>query len=316
MSRNNSSSNGIGNGNGNSGGIQMPAPPPLFLSKRVTAFLNANLSSHIRMAALTTPAGRLLAHASQLPASVLRRQCGVAASLWALHSPPPPADHQQNNEGSEGGKGKERGGKPAPAPAITVQLDSGAVFVIRRLRCGMLFVCMGGNIGTGSSRGSETPHQQQHQQPQLQRQDSSTSGIIVDGGGGESVLPPPATLGLTTTTGDKMFLAPPPGSVSPTPLGSPSDVGSVLSAHHAAGWTTGSISTAGAAGNGPLSPVSVLAMRRRVEELARVLDERLGALCVPEEGIGISYSAGAGYQGTTTVGNGGGGGGQGGVEVH
>jgi hypothetical protein len=38
-------------------------------------------------------------------------------------------------------------------------------------------------------------------------------------------------------------------------------------------------------------------MRRQVEDLARWLDERLGGLCVPEEGIGIATGSGGGGMG-------------------
>lgn len=50
-------------------------------------------------------------------------------------------------------------------------------------------------------------------------------------------------------------------------------------------------------------------MRRHVEELARWLDERLGGLCVPEEGIGMGMGVGVGIEGGM------GGGGVGGLEV-
>jgi hypothetical protein len=80
----------------------------------------------------------------------------------------------------------------------------------------------------------------------------------------------------------------PPGA----PVGSPSE-SSVFSAHTT--HTTGS-STA----------VGVSLMRRQVEELARWLDERLGPLCVPEEGIGIPLTPGlggsAGPEGSTSIG--------------
>ncbi|KAK3945643.1 hypothetical protein QBC46DRAFT_95633 [Diplogelasinospora grovesii] len=150
--------------------MSMPPPPPLLLTKRVTAFLHANLqnqslpgsSQRLHTTALTTPGGKLLAHAStaNLPARALRRQCAVAASLWALHAPNTPfseavhssssSTHSQSDHGHGGSRSGSSGGGAA---AITVQLDSGMVFVIRRLECGMLFVAMGGAAPSdGSSR--------------------------------------------------------------------------------------------------------------------------------------------------------------------
>lgn len=47
-------------------------------------------------------------------------------------------------------------------------------------------------------------------------------------------------------------------------------------------------------------------MRRHVEELARWLDERLGGLCVPEEGIGIFSASSSSSSVVVGGGNGGG----------
>ncbi|KAJ4293952.1 hypothetical protein N0V88_005466 [Collariella sp. IMI 366227] len=118
--------------------MQMPPPPPLLLTKRVTAFLRANLSPHVHSAMLTTPAGSLLAHASSLPASALRRQAAVAASLWALQGPRDPLVSPAPSNGTvpSGSTLAPRKRAKHRPPTVTVQLDSGAVFVIRRLRCG------------------------------------------------------------------------------------------------------------------------------------------------------------------------------------
>lgn len=59
-------------------------------------------------------------------------------------------------------------------------------------------------------------------------------------------------------------------------VGSPSEVESLISA---GGLTTSSLESASAA--------PVVAMRRHAAELARWLDEKLGTLRVPEEGIGV-----------------------------
>ncbi|KAK5652747.1 hypothetical protein OQA88_9600 [Cercophora sp. LCS_1] len=185
-----------------------PPPPPLLLSKRVTAFLRANLTPQIHCAVLTTPAGHLLVHASSLPAHTLRRQCAVAASLWATN--------------------------PNPSHAVTVQLENGAVFVIRQLACGMLFICMGGDEHSPKSGGSGSVASGQQQQ---------------DGGDGGGV----------GDDGEEATTTPLAGENS-------EEVGSCASG---------------------MSAGSVLAMRRQVEELGRALDARLGALSVPEMGIGV-----------------------------
>ncbi|KAL2187240.1 hypothetical protein L209DRAFT_685483, partial [Thermothelomyces heterothallicus CBS 203.75] len=245
--------------------MQMPPPPPLLLTKRVTSFLRANLSPLIHSAMLTTPAGSLLVHASNLPASALRRQAAVAASLWALQGPSnagPGSTDPATASIPPGSTVRARKGGRHSAPSVTVQLDNGAVFVIRRLRCGMLFICMGGVEGAAPSGNS------------------------------------------TTATP-----APHPGSPYP---GSPSQA-SVLSAHTTGAASTTSASTAtvsAAGGSGSSNSIgggsssssssSVSLMRRHVEELARWLDERLGGLCVSEEGIGTGtgtgYHNGPGHQ--------------------
>ncbi|KAK4201562.1 hypothetical protein QBC40DRAFT_278106 [Triangularia verruculosa] len=254
--------------------LPIPPPPPLLLTKRVTAFLRANLSPSLQAAMLTTPAGNLLAHASSLPASALRRQCAVAASIWALQSQssPPPSEHKTKRHKS--------------TPALTVQLDSGLVFVIRRLKCGMLFVCMG---GSGGQSPSSPPQQQQQQQqnpsisaalsspqptPTAEHSDQQQDGLLHPGSGAQG------DEGTTTTT---------------TPIGSPSansEVGraSVMSAGTTSGQT---ITSQTSTSTTTTSSAGVVLMRRQVEELARWLDDKLGGLCVPEEGIGIDN---LGYQ--------------------
>ncbi|KAL2755969.1 hypothetical protein ACRALDRAFT_1081989 [Sodiomyces alcalophilus JCM 7366] len=180
--------------------------PPLLLTKRLTAFLNANLSSTLHAAFLTTASGKLLAHAAtpsfsssspspgspappgsgnaatissttaspstssiSLPAgvsrpsavSLLRTQATVAASLFALHSasstsipgalPGSSSDSHPDHDALSGTTaasstttttaGKKRNTNKLPL-TITVQLSNG-ILVVRRLRCGLLFVCVG-----------------------------------------------------------------------------------------------------------------------------------------------------------------------------
>ncbi|KAK4242821.1 hypothetical protein C8A03DRAFT_29058 [Achaetomium macrosporum] len=308
--------------------MQMPPPPPLLLTKRVTAFLRANLSAHIHSAMLTTPAGSLLAHASDLPASALRRQAAVAASLWALQgpahgAPPSPGPAQATLPTGSTVRTTRKSGKHAPT--VTVQLDSGAVFVIRRLRCGMLFICMGGSEGAVAA-GRQTPTPPAPHNTRLSRspaptapptpgvsseqaQDAPSSSTNPSNTATPAPQPPtavhthppfiaaaerpppttpPTTTATTTATTTTAATTPaskstsslpvPPGA----PVGSPSE-SSVFSTHTTR--TTGSSAAVTVSGS------SVSLMRRQVEELARWLDERLGPLCVPEEGIGIQTGA-------------------------
>ncbi|EAQ84902.1 hypothetical protein CHGG_08916 [Chaetomium globosum CBS 148.51] len=311
----------------------LPPPPPLLLTKRVTSFLRANLSPHIHSAMLTTPAGSLLAHASNLPASALRRQAAVAASLWALQGPShtgQPSEQATSSIAPGSTVRTRKSGKHSP-PTVTVQLDSGAVFVIRRLRCGMLFICMGGAESAASDRPTPTPPAPhitrlsrspapiasatepptQNQQPPdgaATADPSTTTAKSRPSTPPQPSAPPPTTSTTTTpppptTTTTTTTLTTPTtttttaagggggGAGSTTPLpGSPSQA-SILSTQTA--HTTGGASTASTAtvsGGG----ASASLMRRQVEELARWLDERLGGLCVPEEGIGMGIGGSGG----------------------
>ncbi|KAK3902273.1 hypothetical protein C8A05DRAFT_34024 [Staphylotrichum tortipilum] len=332
--------------------LQMPPPPPLLLTKRVTAFLRANLSPHIHSAMLTTPAGSLLAHASNLPASALRRQAAVAASLWALQAPANTAQPSPGPTGPAIPTGStartRRSGKPA-VPAVTVQLDNGSVFVIRRLRCGMLFICMGGAEGTtgGAASHRPVPHHTRlshtlpvrpsaaDSTPQSQDETLSTATTTTTTATTTTLptdtsppistpppqhqqdQPPPPTITTTTATTPPPTTSPTPPQQTTTlpssapgtnpdlavptpPLGSPSESASIFSTHTA--HTIGAASTTSTATVSGGSSVSM--MRRQVEELARWLDERLGGLCVPEEGVGVGHGSG-GVEGREGNGNGG-----------
>ncbi|KAI1074181.1 hypothetical protein F5B20DRAFT_586510 [Whalleya microplaca] len=182
--------------------MSLSAPtPPLLLTKRLTAFLHTNLTPQIHTALLITLSGKLLAHASPHPVGTLRTQCTVAASLWALYSSPaagttvtdalpPQTAHAQ----------PPTYGPPTPS-AVTLQL-AGAVVVIRLLRCGLLFVCIG---PTTSSEGGEHGAQAQAQahtrpvqtpQPQQQGEAQATTPPLGSPSeAGESV----ASAGAATT---------------------------------------------------------------------------------------------------------------------
>ncbi|KAI1632707.1 hypothetical protein F4809DRAFT_69542 [Biscogniauxia mediterranea] len=229
--------------------MSLAAPtPPLLLTKRLTAFLRSNLTPQIHTALLTTLSGKLLAHASPHSVSTLRTQCTVAASLWALYAASstsaavadalPPSSHGTG----AGGSNSSGSGSGFTSSAITIQL-TGAVVVIRRLRCGLLFVCIG-----PTADGS--------------------------GGGGAGDLTPSLTTRPLQAPGPAADTQPAPTP----PLGSPSEAESVASL---GGATTASIATTSSA-----TASAVVAMRRQAEELARWLNDKLGSLSVPEEGLG------------------------------
>ncbi|KND88198.1 hypothetical protein TOPH_07208 [Tolypocladium ophioglossoides CBS 100239] len=156
--------------------------PPLLLTKRLNAFLHANQTSHLPTLLLTTAHGKLLAHASPHPVALLRTHATVAASLLAIHTsssvdlpsalpgsrtPVPIAsspvlagtddedDDSEDREDSElqsvrdedepeyRAQARRRSAAKLVKPvSITVQLSGGTV-IIRRLKCGLLFVAVG-----------------------------------------------------------------------------------------------------------------------------------------------------------------------------
>ncbi|CCC09891.1 hypothetical protein SMACR_03447 [Sordaria macrospora] len=291
----------------------MPPPPPLLLSKRVTAFLHANLSPYVRTAALTTPAGKLLAHASNgLSAGALRRQCAVAASLWGLHHPsgsgygggdgahaaedhhvigsPTGSTASQSTVGTVRGGAAGGGGglraRPVPGQAVTVQMDNGLVFVIRRLRCGMLFICMGGEEGNGGNGKQSGETEANGEGPPTSQLDPGHQHHLPLRAG-----PHRTPTSSSATSARLKREADLPGEN--TPLSTSNNT--VPSASTSQGSNTNAVNNATAAARGP-SASSVRAMRRQVEELARWLDERLGTLYVPEEGIGLGFGGSPGVE--------------------
>ncbi|KAF6818549.1 hypothetical protein CPLU01_13283 [Colletotrichum plurivorum] len=214
--------------------------PPLLLTKRLTTFLSANLNAHLHTALLATPSGRLLAHASPHPVSLLRTQSTVASSLFALHASTAPdiPDALPSSVSSAPPPTTETDAERGKPLTITVQLAAGVV-VIRRLKCGLLFVCIG---------------------PLAEQIDA-----------------PATTAGASETThgnGERSGGATP--SLAPA---SPSEADSVLS--------VGGITTASLGSVGSVNTAGVVVMRRHAEELARWLDDKLGSLRVPEEGVGV-----------------------------
>lgn len=280
-------------------------PPPLLLTKRLTSFLQLNLSQQITTLLLLSPDGKLLAYASQpqIPVATLRTHGTVAASLYTIHSNgadqdtidaalPPGSRARRTSRGSSSSSKSE-----GPL-AVTIQLESGTVLVIRRLKCGMLFVCMGspaGHDAQGSRPGTQH-QQQQHQQgnihtqahggrgaqqptPKTSQQNLKHPSQSADdaGAGGTNghtpaSSPPPPPTATTPAT-------PYPPSSSTQPLGSPPETASIRSAATgaSAASTSSAVFGAGTAG--------VVATRRHAEELARWLDDKLGALDVPDDGL-------------------------------
>ncbi|KAH8666373.1 hypothetical protein BX600DRAFT_511314 [Xylariales sp. PMI_506] len=242
--------------------MSLSAPtPPLLLTKRLTSFLHANLSPQVHTTLLTTVSGKLLAHASPHPVSLLRTQCTVASSIWSIYAAPGassnlpdtlPAEAQGAAAAAAARKGSTGSiSSSNPPTAVTIQL-TGAVLVVRKLKCGLLFVCMGPAPDPSGSGGGE--------------QNAHAAGA----GSGA---------GAHRNTGTQPVQAPlaPQGDVhSSPPLGSPSEVDSVVSAAP----TVASTTTVGSVSAG-----AVVHVRRQAEELARWLDDKLGTLGIPGEGV-------------------------------
>lgn len=294
-------------------------PPPLLLTKRLTSFLHLNLSATITTLLLLTPSGKLLAYASNPPTPVatLRTHATVAASLYAIHSSGTdretidaalggararPVDDDDDDDDDRrhhdyDDQGRARDASASAPLAVTIQLESGSVLVIRRLRCGMLFVCLGPPESGSPSRPQTMQHQQsqsqsqsQHSQPAQYHRPSLASAI--QGGGGRdapnghhtpSTSPPPSATGPALAPPVLPPAPPPPQQQQQRPhLGSPSEAASILSAATA---QTSTSSVAGSAMFGA-GAAGVMAMRRHAEELARWLDDKLGTLELPGDGLG------------------------------
>lgn len=231
-------------------------PPPLLLTKRLTAFLALNLTPALNTLLLLTLDGKLLAYASNpsLPVTTLRTHGTVAASLYAIHTS---GTDRETVRAALGGRADGGAGHEDGPLAVTIQLESGVVLVIRRLKCAMLFVAMGPpppSPSTESTSRPQTQHQHHHQQ---QAHLQPLAGAITGAA---------AAASAAQTNGGQS----PPLPSSHTDH---ADVASILSA-----GTGASSTTAGSA--------SVMATRRHAEELARWLDEKLGALDLPPMGFG------------------------------
>lgn len=250
--------------------------PPLLLTKRLTSFLHLNLSPQLTTLLLLTPDGRLLAYASQppIPVATLRTHGTVAASLYAIHSNGtdpdtldgalPPGSWESTatrRRRRNSSNAASTGGVPL---AVTIQLESGVVLVIRKLKCGMLFVCMGPPTGESASRPG-TQQQQQQQQHAPNRHHHNPPGANDAAANGHSLSSSPA----------------PPHTLQQHTLGSPPETASIRSA--ATGLTAQTATSSVIFGAGT---VGVMTTRRLAEELARWLDDKLGTLEIPDDGLG------------------------------
>jgi hypothetical protein len=166
------------------------------MSKRISTFLHANLSPQLHTLLLLTPTGKLLSSSSSAPASVLRHQSTLALSLWTLYSPFPGdaiedalPDGDQRQRGRDSERERERG-RDRGTKSILIQMEFG-IMVIRRLRCGLLFVAIGpgptttGSAnGIGSRSGINTPLLQSSPGTPERERDAGAGGI--GGSGGEA----------------------------------------------------------------------------------------------------------------------------------
>ena len=150
---------------------------------------------------------------------------------------------------------------------MSVQL-SGGVLVVRRLRCGLLFVCIG-PVGETTTTATTTTTMGTAMGVGIGAGVGVGEGGSIAAGQREQQGSVPTQEGGNTNGGES------PSQVA----GSPSEGDSVLSAGSA---TTGSNASGGSATTTP----GVVLMRRQVEELARWLDDKLGSLKVPEDGVG------------------------------
>lgn len=271
--------------------------PPLLLAKRLTSFLQANRTPQIPTLLITSPTGKLLAFASSQPVSVLRTHATVAASLLAIHtssSPalpsalpgsqtPPAAERYANADdddetGDEDDKHQHQQHRARIAarntlkPAtITVQLTGGTV-LIRRLKCGLLFVSVGPSSSASSSSSSGAPG------TAAGGPGAATAAAAADMMGVEHQSPRASHMengDLLPPAGNHHHHHHHPGVAAAAVSTSPSEVDSLFSA--------GAQTTASLEGQGA---TAVAAMRRHAADLARWLDDKLGTLTVPDDGVG------------------------------
>ncbi|KAJ4150216.1 hypothetical protein LMH87_010975 [Akanthomyces muscarius] len=278
----------------------LPQATPLLLTKRLNAFLRAHTTPQLPTLLLTTYHGKLLAHASSAsqPVSILRTHATVAASLLAIHTSSsvalpaalgggsetndpehsaPPSDDEVDDDETARGTDDEAdqhqqqqqaaatpGGSAVKPLTITVQLSGGTV-IIRRLKCGLLLVCVGpSSHDTASSSAPSSDATATGPTPGATASSvGATAGNSSNNNGAVAAvtqaLESAELLHATTTT--------------------TTETESLTSAGGQTTTTSSGDSSSGSAS-------SVVAMRRYAAELARGLDEKLGTLSVPEDSTG------------------------------
>lgn len=281
----------------------LPQATPLLLTKRLNAFLGANTGPTLPTLLLTTHHGKLLAHASasSQPVSVLRTHATVAASLLAIHTSSsvalpsalpgsetpdlvnsaPPSVHTEDDEETARGTDEDdegEGGDARRAPAsqhpsvkpvtITVQLSGGTV-IIRRLKCGLLLVCVG-------------PSSQQHDALPTSTSSSTAAGPTSASAGATASSLGAAGHGASGGSHNSGAVAAVTQALESADLlqATTATVAETESLTSAGGQTTTSVDSSA-------SSTSVVAMRRQAAELARWLDDKLGTLSVPEDTTGV-----------------------------
>ncbi|KAK1249252.1 hypothetical protein MKX07_002768 [Trichoderma sp. CBMAI-0711] len=283
------------------------ATPPLLLTKRLNAFLHAHQTAHLPTLLLTTPQGKLLAHASSQPVSVLRTHATVAASLLAIHT----ASSAAIPTALPGSRTPDPISSSPASPRGSDHDHYGGG---------------GGYDGEGDRRMRDDEHHDdneeegrdaaaadaEEEEEEEENRHDGMGAISKDGTrdakqrSKRTVRPGVITVQLSEGTViirrlkcGLLFVCVGPAASSLQDhhhhhhqhqhqhhsssshengdgVGSPSEVESLISA---GGMTTSSLESASAA--------PVVAMRRQAAELARWLDEKLGTLKVPEEGIGV-----------------------------
>ncbi|KAG6090868.1 hypothetical protein E4U31_007597 [Claviceps sp. LM219 group G6] len=272
-------------------------PPPLLLTKRLSAFLKAKQNPQLPTLLLTTPQGKIVAYASPRPVAILRTHATVAASLVAIHTsssvevssaipssgnsdlssnpPTPGADDGDDNSGNEDddtpksheessskkSNARKKAAPLIPPAIITVQLSDGTV-VIRRLKCGLLLVCVGPSVQNPQHDAKSDQKDAKSIQQDTQSDQQDARSIQQD----KNVVAQDEQLDNSDE------------NASDDPTGSPS-AASAVSVRSAESQTTRkSVDSAG--------PITIIAMRRRAADLAYWLDEKLATLKVPEDDFG------------------------------
>ncbi|RKF74253.1 hypothetical protein GcM1_240057 [Golovinomyces cichoracearum] len=128
-------------------GHQCNMKQTMLLTKNLTEFLSQNTGPVIPTMLLLSPAGKLLASSSPLPASRLRTQATLAYSLWTIYLPSissisaalPPTMAEVSS--FEIDSSSHRTTAQQQLSTITIQLTNG-LMMIRALDCDLLYVAL------------------------------------------------------------------------------------------------------------------------------------------------------------------------------